>query len=608
MRIAALVKQIPKFETMKLGADGRLLREGIELEMNAYCRRAVAQAVVLAAARPGSSVTVITMGPATAADCLREAIAWGQQHGIADIDGVLISDRAFAGADTLATATTLRATIDRLGGFDLVLCGRNSVDADTGQVGPQLAELLGVPFVSAAKQLTLHPDGTMNATSESDDGFVELTMHLPAVVSCAERLIDPSKVDPAGRQGVDEALIKTITASMLGPGPWGAEGSPTWVGPIRTIMITRRRELNPNASLSAQIERALAIADELGAFDTSELHSALSLRDPVVMADGAKMIAVLVEPDRHALTAEMIGAAAGLARADTAVVALVPMRPGPAARASLGQFGADAEVFLPGGACEDDAAAAIGAFTEAHAPEIVLAPSTAWGREVASRVAARVGAGLCGDAVELELDADGRLIAWKPAFGGAMVAAIGCRSPMQMATVRAGVLGTPQRRAFEAPIDCFDGWSDGITLVRNRVTVTERTRDDDLDRLADARSVIAVGRGVEPSEYRQLQPLASALSAQWAATRKVTDNGWMPRARQLGITGRSIAPQLLVSVGAGGKFNHSVGFRNARCVLAINPDPVALIFDCADAGIVARWQDAAPLLIAELDRQGFSGR
>ena len=139
MRIAVLVKQIPKFEEMELGPDGRLRRDGIEPEMNPYCRRAVSKGVELAGEHPGSRVTVFTLGPPAADDTLREAIAWGLARDV-EIDGVLITDPAFAGSDTLATARALAAALRREGPFDLVLAGRNSVDADTGQVP---AEVVG---------------------------------------------------------------------------------------------------------------------------------------------------------------------------------------------------------------------------------------------------------------------------------------------------------------------------------------------------------------------------------------------------------------------------------------------------------------------------------
>src|SRR4051812_9902023 len=127
MRIAVLVKQVPRFEEMELGPDGRLVRDGIELEMNPYCRRAVAQAVALAT--PEDHITVFTLGPPAAADTLREAVAWGlARH--KNIDAVLITDPAFAGSDTLATAKALAAALQRQGAFDLILTGRNSVDSD----------------------------------------------------------------------------------------------------------------------------------------------------------------------------------------------------------------------------------------------------------------------------------------------------------------------------------------------------------------------------------------------------------------------------------------------------------------------------------------------
>src|SRR5689334_15321513 len=102
---------------MELGPDGRLRRDGVELEMNPYCRRAVSKAVELAAERPGSTVTVLTLGPPAADDTLREAVAWGLARDV-DVAGVLVTDAAFAGSDTLATARALAAAIEHEGPFD----------------------------------------------------------------------------------------------------------------------------------------------------------------------------------------------------------------------------------------------------------------------------------------------------------------------------------------------------------------------------------------------------------------------------------------------------------------------------------------------------------
>lgn len=594
LRIAALVKQIPAFEEMELGADGRLVRAGLPLEMNAYCRRAVAQATLLAGA--DGEVVVVTLGPPSAEDCLREGIAWATERGVR-ATGVLVSDPVLAGSDTLATARALAATLERIGPFDLVLTGRNSVDADTGQVGPELAELLDLPFATAARELALDGD-VAHVRCEHDDGWVELEVALPAVISTAERLCDPCKVDPAGRAAVDPATISALTAADLGPGPWGAAGSPTWVGATRTHPMVRDRLVLADLGLEAQVASAvdrLVAREALRADRTATASAAVPEPGPPTRAEP---VVVLVEPDRERVTRELLGEAAALgARTGRAVVAIGP---GDADAAAIGSYGADRYVWLraPGGLvldAEDDVAAAVGQVFEADPPWAVLAPSTAWGREVSARVAARFGAGLTGDAVDLEVDADGRLVAWKPAFGGQLVAAIGATSPIQMATVRAGVITAGAPRTGIATVE------EVVVEPRRRVQVRARTRDDDIEVLADATVVIGVGTGVSPEEYGALEPLRGLLGAELGATRKVTDKGWLPRARQIGITGRSIAPRLFVSIGAGGKFNHSVGFRNAGTVLAINPDPTAPIFEFADIGIVGDWHEVVPALVHALD-------
>jgi electron transfer flavoprotein alpha subunit len=122
-----------------------------------------------------------------------------------------------------------------------------------------------------------------------------------------------------------------------------------------------------------------------------------------------------------------------------------------------------------------------------------------------------------------------------------------------------------------------------------------------MDELAAADCVIGVGRGVHPDEYVQLDPLRRILRAELAATRKVTDVGWLPRARQLGITGRSIAPRLYIAVGMSGKFNHLAGVRRSKRILAINSDPDALVFASADVGIVGDWREVVPVLAATLE-------
>lgn len=577
MRIAVLVKQVPTFEAMSLGPDGRLRRDGLDLEMNPYCRRAVAMGVEL------GRCTVFTLGPPAAEDVLREAIAWGAD------DGVLVTDPAFAGSDTLATARALAAALRREGPFDLVLAGRNSVDADTGQVGPEVAELLDLPFLAGVRELSIDAaSGEVRARCEYDDGYVVTTTALPALLSCAERLCDPAKVPPEGRAAVAADRIRRLSAADLGPGPWGQAGSPTRVGRIEVLQVERTRVVlsGPPAE---QVEHAVAVLRDRGALSPSgtvarERPPRSSTRHSSV--DGPA-VAVLVEPGRPRTAQELLGAGADVAAEIGGHVVAVTVGDDPGALAS---FGADAVVRFDGVTVEDDVAAALGPWVAAERPWAVLAPGTVWGREVSSRVAARVGAGLTGDAVDVAVDGR-RLVGWKPAFGGALVAAITATSDVQMVTVRPGMLAVPAPRArADLPVEVH------AATPRGRVRHIEVVRDDELDVLALADTVVGVGTGVRPDEYDDLRPLLDALGAELGATRKVTDKGWLPRARQIGITGRSIGPRLYVAIGLAGTFKHMVGVRGAGCVLAINTDPDALVFDAADVGIVADWREVVPLL------------
>jgi len=594
VRIAVLVKQIPAFEEMELGPDGRLRRDGIDLEMNPYCRRAVSEAVELAADRAGSQVIVFTLGPAAADDTLREATAWGLDRGV-DISGVHVTDVAFAGSDTLATAKTLAAALRREGPFDLVVAGRNSVDADTGQVGPEVAELLDLPFLTGVRYINISSDNVIDARCEHDDGWLQAEVRLPAVVSCAERLCEPAKVDSPERAAVPSDRIRRLRAADLGPGPWGADASPTWVGPVKVMAVSRARVLHPERSLDDQVRAAVRMLRERGSLRDAMLDTRPNTVPLRRTLSSQPAVAVVVEPDRAHATRELLGVAARLAaEIDGAVVALTVADPQPDL---LGAWGADHIVHFEGGNVEEDVARALTAWADAHPPWGIIVGSTAWGREVASRAAAALEAGLTGDAVDLEVG-DARLVAWKPAFGGQLVAAIGATSAIQMATVRAGMIAAPAPRSYE-PLPTVEHVA---MTTRARVRVLARTRDDDLDALAEAAVVIGVGRGVRPDEYDALESLRVLLGAEFGATRKVTDEGWLPRSRQVGITGRSIAPRLYVSVGASGKFNHTVGLRAARTVLAINCDADAPIFQACDVGIVADWHDAVPLVVAEMAR------
>jgi electron transfer flavoprotein alpha subunit len=260
---------------------------------------------------------------------------------------------------------------------------------------------------------------------------------------------------------------------------------------------------------------------------------------------------------------------------------------------SCGTWGADLVTDFEGPAVAEDAVASILAWSAARNLWAVLGPSTAFGRELLGRLAAATGAGMVGDAVAVTV-AGGELVAAKPAFSGALVADISFTSDLRLVSVRPGVLPVPARRGYLAPV------TSEVLLRHSRLRSLSQRPDDDVEVLARAEVVIGVGAAVRPAEYEALAPLASLLGAELAATRKVTDQGWAPRARQVGITGRSIAPRLYVALGSSGKFNHMVGARAAGSILAVNIDPDAPVYSHCDVGIVGDWHDVVPVLATAL--------
>lgn len=568
MRIAVLVKQVPAIDELALDDAGRLARSGVALEMNPHCRRAVAKGAELAAAT-GGTCTVVTLGPPAAKQVLVEALDFGCN------DAFLISDPAFAGSDTFATARALAAALARCGPFDLILTGRNSVDADTGQVGPQLAELAGLPFLAGVRELDVS-DGEVTASTERDNGWRESTVALPAVLSCAERLCAPAKRPDAVETPELTDRIRVLTAADLGAGPWGQAGSPTRVGRLRRLVHGRAGEILGD-SFDEQVERIAEILSS-GAPATTAASPA---------ATGEFPITVLAEPGRARVTRELLGEASRLSAGLITILLAEP----DVDIDTAASWGADEAVVVTGASDEADLAAAIGGWCHEG---VLLAPATSWGREVAARVAARIGAGLVGDAVELAID-DGGLVGRKAAAGSGTLADVHVDSAVQMATVRPGVFPLRAPRApTPIPVHTLSAVANG--RVRHR----RQHAENGIDELAAARIVIGAGTGVDPADYPLLRELAAAAGAEVAATRKVTDRGWQPHARQVGATGRAIAPDVYLAIGVSGKTYHLVGVRRAGMIAAINSDPDAPIFGSADIGVVADWRVIARALIPRL--------
>jgi electron transfer flavoprotein beta subunit len=238
MNIIVLIKQVPDTTDVKLDPKtGNLIREGIESIINPDDLHALEAAISLKGPS-GGKVTVVSMGPFQAIDAISEAIGMGAD------EGILLSDTAFAGADTWATSFTLGKAIEKVGTYDLILCGRQAIDGDTAQIGPQVADYLQVPQVTYVFEFEQIRKKTVVVKRRLEDGFERVQCPLPALLTVIGELNAP-RYPIVGRlidTCNEKAPIKVWNAADIGVQTHeiGLEGSLTHV--IKTFAPKLKRE------------------------------------------------------------------------------------------------------------------------------------------------------------------------------------------------------------------------------------------------------------------------------------------------------------------------------------------------------------------------------
>ncbi len=247
MKIVVCIKQVPDTTEIKIDQKtGTLQREGVPSIMNPEDKHAL-----LAAVKLSKDVTVISMGPPQAEMILREALAYGASRAI------LLSDFAFAGSDTAATSYALAQAIKKINP-DLIMCGRQAIDGDTAQVGPQIAELLDIPQVTYVKKIVNHSDEKITVEKETKYGSDIVESNLPVLLTC---LSDISEHYYPTLQGINlafDAKFETWNAADIDAdkSKLGLKGSPTWV--LKSFAPQRQRQSNLLKGQPKELARQLA--------------------------------------------------------------------------------------------------------------------------------------------------------------------------------------------------------------------------------------------------------------------------------------------------------------------------------------------------------------
>ena len=226
MKIIVCIKQVPDTTDIKWTENNTIQREGVESIINPFDVYAIEEALKLKKVLTDVEITVITMGPLQAEKMLRQAIALGCDNGI------LITDKKFAGADTYATGKTITSAIkSKLPDFDLIICGQFAIDGDTAQTGPSIANTLDISQITYVQEIISYEEDTLTVRRELEDGTEIVKVKLPALICVLKDTFEPTRAKINGITKAQNFEIKTYGFEDLGLSSEdvGLKGSPTYV-------------------------------------------------------------------------------------------------------------------------------------------------------------------------------------------------------------------------------------------------------------------------------------------------------------------------------------------------------------------------------------------
>ncbi|MHC1764960.1 MAG: FAD-binding protein [Verrucomicrobiia bacterium] len=628
MNCIVLVKQVPDVSNIPAEAwdreKGTLKRGVLNSMLNPLDLQALTFANRLIEKSPDPSrVVCLSMGPPQAKETLLDCLSRGAD------EAVLLTDREFAGADTVATSYSLAQAVRKihreiLHGFPyIIVAGMQSVDGDTAQVPPQIAEDLGIEHIAYAEAFSFEPSLVVRRIGSRGIERVE-PKGFPVLITttlCMDplyRTFDRSRKAPA--LPYHEWGAREIGAS---PERIGLKGSRTQVNRIFSPGEERAKECTYFATVKELVDQIIEryrSGDPSHAARQQELPYCLGCKQPTYRGE----FWVYVEQEKgriQPVSLELVGKAVELAKPLGEMVGAVlvghEVRP---LAAELFARGADRvyvaddprlHEFLP-----FPFKKVVSTLVEHYVPQAFLFGATPLGRELAPRVAYASKAGLTADCTKLEIGdfakGETRLVAvlkqTRPALGGNIMATIMTKdSRTQMATVRPGVMPEPTRdpsRTGEL-ISCPVSLEPGD--FKSQVLCLEPFQSK--ASLAEAEIIVEGGRGLRTKANYDavMRPLAKALEklfkakTEVGASRMAVEEGFIGHEHQIGQTGQTVHPKLLVAVAISGAVQHISGMQNARIIIAINKDPQARIFGCADFGMVRSFETVLPELIEEIE-------
>jgi electron transfer flavoprotein alpha subunit len=633
MNYIVLVKQVPDIRNIPKEAwdweKGTLKRGLLDNVLNELDKQALAFALKMRDMQDGR-VIALTMGPPFAEEVLRYALSIGAD------DAVLLTDRKLGGADTAATAYPLAQAIKKIereifGGDHnyLIVSGMQSVDGDTAQVPPQVAEELGIAHIAYATSFDfkggqlqisrITRSGSETVAPENFPCLVTVTewskppypsfsrtrwarSHQLYQWSAADIKADKSRIGLAGSRTI---VVKIFSPREAGQRDCVFESDPKKLaGLIKEAYLNRAKAVEEEAKPRYQLPKGKkpdykgevwVYAEQEGGELNPASFELLGKASELASILGEKVGTVLIGKEVNGLPQQLI--ARGADRVYVTEDKLL-------------------ENFLP-----VPYARVISGMVEKHQPQMMLFSATPMGRELAPRVAYGSNSGLTADCTGLDVadfERAGKeytaiLLQTRPALGGNIMASIITQnSKVQMSTARPGVM-----KALE-PDPARKGeiikYVPAITETDLGARIIYAESYPPASDIKDAEIIICGGRALKTKEGfdRYILPLADRMGkflgqeAMVGASRLAVEIGCIGRGHQVGQTGQTVKPRLYVAIGVSGAVQHVTGMQGSDIVVAINKDPNARIFRVADFGVVGNLEEIVPELIKALDSQGGS--
>jgi electron transfer flavoprotein alpha subunit len=607
-----------------------LIREGVPAVLNPTDANAVEAALQLKD-KFGGRVSVLTMGPPQAEQSLRECLAMGADA------AYLLTDRAFGGADTLATSYSLWLAIKKIeeteGPTDVLFCGKVAIDGETGQVGPGVAVRLGFPVISYCSKILKFDleNKLVEAERRVEDGIEVVRVPIPCAITVTEIANVPRQPTIDGLIQAKRASITPFNKDVVKADPKriGLGGSPTYVKKVTTPPPKKAGEAKDITNGGSATEAARWLVDklvQLGALGAKPAPQ----QQQTVMPKGEEKEPIAREiPGKHGdvwvyvehrfgspmrVSWELMGEAKRLARiyrTDVCAVIIGDKLIGEELAKQAFEYGADRAYLTEHAALKDyrseTYAKAFANLSNKYHPEVILMGGTNNGRDLAGVLATVIETGLIADCTSLDVDEKGGFNGTRPDFGGKEMSTIVCpRTKPTMASVRTRVMKMADRipgrtgEVIREPIEIDEN------QVKERI-LSFVPMEKAGAKLENAEMIVAAGRGLgSPKNVAVAQDLADALGGQVGATRAVVYLGWIGKEHQIGQTGVTVRVKLYIAIGLSGAVQHLVGMQNCDTIVAINRDPDAPIFSVAHLGIVGDLFQVVPAIIDELKVRGLA--